>query len=157
MGNEQISDAGKLKTVQNFLRGNAEISYRSQNKKFIKKEEEKHLLNFASVQNLFYSGEISEEYFIAEGAEQKVYRFNDFQVIKTNGAIFYETWLDYFNNLLIHNYFFPATAYEFVGFAMIDNKLFAVVRQNFIVATEPTNLNIDTVFYLTEKFLNYDT
>ena len=201
-GNEQVGNAGKLKTVQNFLRRNAEISYGSQDKKSVKKEEEKHLLNFASAQNLFYSGEISEECFITEGAEQKVYRYNDFQVIKTNGAIFYETWLDYFNNLLIHNYFFSATAYEFMGFAVINSSLFSVVRQNFIVATEPTDLSsvklflefngfnnirnndyyntelgiifedlhdenvlsrnqvlffVDTVFYLTENFLNYGT
>ena len=140
-GNEQISDADKLKTVQNFFRRNAKIDYGSQDKKFVKREEEKHLLNLAATQNLLYSDEISEENFVAEGAEQKVYRFNDFQVIKINNAIFYETWLDYFNNLLIHNYFFPSTAYELLGFAVIDSKLFAVVRQNFIIATEPTDLN----------------
>ena len=153
-GNEQIGNAGKLKTAQNFLRRNAEIGYGSPDKKFIKREEEKHLLNFASVQNLFYSGEISEKYFITEGAEQKVYRFDDFQVIKTNDAIFYESWLDYFNNLLIHNYFFPATAYEFLGFSVMDSKLFAVVRQNFIVATEPTNLNSVKLFLEFNGFVN---
>jgi len=154
LGDEQIGDANKLKTVQNFLRRNAEISYGSQDKKSVKREEEKHLLNFASTQNLFYSGEISDAYFIAEGAEQKVYRFNDFQVIKINDAIFYETWLDYFNNLLIHNYLFPATAYEFMGFAVIDSKLFAVVRQDFIVATEPTDLNLVKLFLEFNGFSN---
>jgi len=47
-GNEQIGDADKLKTVQNFLKRNAEISYGSQDKKFVKREEEKCLLNFAA-------------------------------------------------------------------------------------------------------------
>ena len=149
-GNEQIGNKDKLKTVQNFLRGNAEIGYGSSDKKFVKREEEKCLLNFATAQNLFYGGEISNENFVTEGAEQKVYRFNDFQVIKTNDAIFYETWLDYFNNLLIHNYFFPATAYEFIGFKALENKIFAVVRQDFIVATEPTNL------ILVKQFLEFN-
>ena len=140
-GNEQVSDVDKLKTLQNFFRRDAKIDYGSQDKKFVKRKEEKCLLNLIATQNLLYLGEISEENFVAEGAEQKVYRFNDFQVIKINNAIFYETWLDYFNNLLIHNYFFPSTAYELLGFAVIDSKLFAVVRQNFIIATEPTDLN----------------
>jgi hypothetical protein len=153
-GNEQIGNADKLKTVQNFLRGNAEICYGSQDKKSVKREEKEQLLNFASAQNLYYSGEISEEYFVAEGAEQKVYWFNDFQVIKINGTIFYETWLDYFNNLLIHNYFFSATAYEFMGFAEIDKELYAVVRQNFIIATEPTNLNSVKLFLEYNGFSN---
>jgi hypothetical protein len=153
-GNGQIGSTSKLKTVQNFLRGNAKICYRSQDKKQFRKEEEKLLLDFASTQNLFYSGEISEKYFVAEGAEQKVYRFNDFQVIKTNNAIFYETWLDYFNNLLIHNYFFSATAYEFMGFAVIGDKLFAVIRQDFIIATEPTDLNLVKLFLEYNGFCN---
>ena len=154
LGNEQIGSAGKLKTVQNFLRGNAEIGYGGSNKKLIKREEEKLLLSFATTENLFYSGKIAEENFVAEGAEQKVYRFNDFQVIKTNDAIFYETWLDYFNNLLIHNYFFPSTTYEFIGFTVLDNKLFAVVRQDFIIATEPTDLNAVKLFLEFNGFSN---
>jgi hypothetical protein len=154
LGNGQISNANKLKTVQNFLRGNATICYGSQNKKSLKGEEEKHLLNFASTHNLFYSDTISEDYFIIEGAEQKVYRYNDFQVIKTNNAIFYETWLDYFNNLLIHNYFFSTTAYEFMGFTLIHDNLFAVVKQNFIVATESTDLNLVKHFLVFNGFDN---
>lgn len=46
LGNEQAGDAGKLKTVQNFLRGNAQIGYGSQEQKLVKKEEEKHLIDF---------------------------------------------------------------------------------------------------------------
>ena len=139
-GNEQIGNANQLKTIQNFLRRNAEISYGGSDKKSIKREEEKSILSFATTQNLFYSGELSEENFLAEGAEHKVYRYNHFQVIKINHAIFYETWLDYFNNLLIHNYFFPTTAYTIIGFKVLDNKLFAVVQQDFIAATEPTEI-----------------
>jgi hypothetical protein len=152
-GNEQVSDAGKLKVVQDFLAGDAGIGRCGKDKKLVKGEEEGRLLSFAAARGLFYSGEISEEDFVAEGAEQKVYRFNDFQVIKTNDAVFYETWLDYFNNLLIHNYFFPATAYEFMGFKVVGDKIFAVVRQDFIVATEPTDLSAVKRFL---KFNGFD-
>ena len=154
LGNEQIGNANQLKTMQNFLRRNAEIDYRSSDKKSVKREEEKSILSFVSSQNLFYSGEISERVFLAEGAEQKVYRYNNFQVIKINNAIFYETWLDYFNSLLIHNYFFPSTAYKIMGFKAIENKLFAVVQQDFIVATEPTDLNAVKQFLEFNNFKN---
>jgi len=72
LGNGQIGNTDKLKTVQNFLRGNEKIGYGSQRKKFIRKEEENYLLEFASDHNLYYLDEISEKYFVAEGAEQKV-------------------------------------------------------------------------------------
>ncbi|CAN5498521.1 hypothetical protein BH09BAC6_BH09BAC6_29240 [soil metagenome] len=62
------------------------------------------------------------------------------RVLKTNAGVFYECWRDYFNSLLIHNYFFPATAYAFLGFKFINNELHAVVRQEFIMTTEPTDL-----------------
>ena len=52
-GNGQIGNASKLKAVQNFLRGNAEICYGSQDKKQLRKKEEELLLDFASIQNLF--------------------------------------------------------------------------------------------------------
>ncbi|MDR1584968.1 MAG: hypothetical protein LBS07_02170 [Prevotellaceae bacterium] len=150
LGNEYVGNANQLKIVQNFLRGNAQISYGSQDKKFVKRQEEKYLINFAETNNLFYPGEISERNFVTEGTEQQVYRYNDFQVIKTNDSIFYETWYDYFNNLLVHNYFFPATSYEFSGFCKKGEKLFAVVCQDFIVATEPTDLNA------VKQFLEYN-
>lgn len=60
--------------------------------------------------------------------------------MKINDGIFYESWLDYFNNLLIHNYFFRSTAYDFLGFKMMDNVLFAVVKQEFIVSDEVVDL-----------------
>lgn len=154
LGDEQVGDAGKLKAVQNFLRRNAEIGYGSKEQKLVKKEEEKHLIHFATTQKLFYSGKISEENFVAEGAEQKVYRLNDTQIIKTNETIFYETWLDYLNSLLIHNYFFSATAYSFMGFVLIENTLSSVVRQDFIVANEPTNLNSVRQFLAFNGFQN---
>jgi len=76
-GNEQIGNEDQLKTVQRFLRRNAEICYGGTDKKSIKRKEEECLLNFAAANNLFYSCEISDNSFIAEGAEQKVYRFNE--------------------------------------------------------------------------------
>ena len=71
--------------------------------------------------------------FLSEGAEQRVYIQNDKSVLKLNDSIYYESWVDYFDNLLLNNYFFPDTAYELVGFyKSIDNVLYALVEQNYI-------------------------
>jgi hypothetical protein len=49
--------------------------------------------------------------------------------------------LDYFNNLLLNNYFFPDTAYSLKGFYLSDDKiLYAFVEQPYVKATHPTNL-----------------
>ena len=60
-------------------------------------------------------------------------------VIKLNDSIFYESWLDYFHNLIVHNFLFPQTAYKLIGFHIENNVLHAVVKQRFIETTEPTN------------------
>lgn len=44
----------------------------------------------------------------------------------------YTTWLEYFNSVVLHNLFFPATAYTFEGFTEIDKELHAVMRQDYI-------------------------
>ena len=61
-------------------------------------------------------------------------------VLKLNDGIYYATWLDYFYNLLLNNYFFPDTAYELLGFYREDKTLYAVVRQSFVKENEPTSL-----------------
>ncbi len=43
--------------------------------------------------------------FISAGAEQKVYLNGEKEVLKLNDAIYYASWLDYFYNLLLNNYF----------------------------------------------------
>jgi Serine/Threonine/Tyrosine Kinase found in polyvalent proteins len=55
--------------------------------------------------------------YIGEGAEQRVFLNDDGKsVTKQNDTIFYETWEDYLISLLIHNFLFPATAYQLLGF-----------------------------------------
>lgn len=141
-GNGPIGVENFIKTTQNHLRGNEISSQKLEKHKHFKSEEESELIQFIEENNLFYSPEIIPENYISEGAEQKVYRFDGEFVIKLNDSIFYESWLDYFNNLLIHNYFFESTQYQLLGFKVINQKLFAVVKQKFIVATEEVNLNL---------------
>jgi hypothetical protein len=151
---EPFGETGKLKKIQNFLRRNAETGAGVKKQEYLKSEEAAILIAFAKAEGLFYYNEILEKDFIGAGAEQRVFRYDDFSVIKTNDSIFYSSWLDYFNSLLIHNYFFPATAYEFIGFKIIQDILFAVVRQDFILATEPVNLEIVKNFLAYNGFEN---
>ncbi|WP_286862934.1 MULTISPECIES: hypothetical protein [Sphingobacterium] len=92
--------------------------------------------------------------FISEGAEQRVYKFDDLNVIKLNPSIFYEYWLDYFNSLLIHNFFFSSTNYDFLGFKIIDEQLYALVKQQFVIANETTDLQSVRSFLEYNSFRN---
>jgi hypothetical protein len=151
---EQVGRTSQLKKVQTFLRRHAETGSPAQNQKRFKSEETAELINFARQEKLFYEQTISEKDFISSGAEQRVYRLDETYVIKTNGSIFYACWLDYFNSLLIHNYYFPATAYTFIGFKIIDDELYAVVRQEFVSTTEATDLAAVKRFLTYNQFFN---
>ena len=153
-GDEQAGRTSQLKKTQTFLRRHAEASSFSKEQKYFKGEETAELIIFAHQEELFYEQSINEKDFLSSGAEQRVYRLDDEKVIKTNGSIFYECWLDYFNSLLIHNYYFPATAYTFLGFKIIDNNLHAVVQQEFVFTTELTDIAAVRKFLASNGFSN---
>ena len=70
----------------------------------------------------------------------------------TRDAIYYLSWIDYFNNLLLHNYFFEDTAYDLVGFTKINQQLFAVVEQKFVEITDKTDLTNVREFMIANGF-----
>ena len=90
LGDEPFGQRSTLKKAQSFLRGYAQASLDNQEQQYIKSKEAEAILVFAQEENLFYNCDIDESDFISEGAEQKVYRLNDSQIIKTNASIFYE-------------------------------------------------------------------
>jgi hypothetical protein len=119
-----------------------------------KAEEERALREYASINKLFINKEDLGT-FITEGAEQKVfYKENETTLYKIADAVFYITWIDYLNNLLLHNYFFPDTAYTLIGFMAEEDKLYAVLQQQFVLETEPTNLDIVKNHLLANGFLH---
>ena len=129
-----------IKAAAHHIRESQKTSGDTEKSEFSKKQEAKKLTEWIDSQNLWFC-EHDENRFIASGAEQRVYLYSDEKfVYKFNDTIFYEFWLDYFYSLLIHNYFFPQTAYELIGFYQEKEVLFAVVKQPFIEITEPTNL-----------------
>ncbi len=119
-----------------------------------KKQETEVLKDYISKNNLLFPVVAIENY-VSEGSEQKVYLKDGRNVIKLNDAIFYESWEDYLYSLLLHNFFFPDTAYELLGF-YLDNKgdVFAVVQQPFVRATEKTDLTEVKNFMEANGFIN---
>lgn len=154
LGDGPAGETNKLKKIQSFLRRHAETSFVSEKQQQFQGKETATILAYAADENLFYEQPINEIDFLAEGAEQRVYRFDGTHVIKTNGGVFYEFWLDYFNSLLIHNFFFPTTAYSFLGFKLIGDELYAVVKQEFVVTSESADLDAVKEFLKFNGFEN---
>lgn len=80
-------------------------------------------------------------------------------VVKFNDSIFYAYWLDYFHSLILHNYFFPDTAYTLLGFTTQFNtsgssQLYAIVQQDFVETNTPTDLQQVRNFMQNNGFVN---
>ena len=54
----------------------------------------------------------------------------------------------------MHNYFFPATAYELTGFLYEHGKLYAVVKQPYITSTASTDISAIKELMLQNGFIN---
>lgn len=117
-----------------------------------KDQEAARLINWVNESNLWFAT-IDESRFITRGFEQRVYLAEDVRyVFKLNDSVFYEHWLDYFHNLLIHNFLFPQTAYELIGFYLERENLHAVVKQPFIEITAPTDTSLVKEFLTANGF-----
>lgn len=121
------------------LRKSKEAGGNAEENEFTKDQEAAQLIEWIDQSGKWFN-QVDENRFIARGAEQRVYLAEDTRyVIKLNDSVFYEYWLDYFHNLLIHNFLFPQTSYQLMGFFKQNEILHAVVKQPFIEITEPTN------------------
>ena len=56
--------------------------------------------------------------------------------------------------MLLHNYFFPDTAYELVGFTKDNEILYAVVQQSYVSITSSTDLTKVKTFLTMNGFVN---
>lgn len=135
-------NAGKdlIQTAADYLRKSKKAGGKSEKSELFSKEQEaEELIAWIQLNNVWFESH-DESRFIARGAEQRVYLHVDERyVYKLNDSIFYEFWLDYFHSLLLHNYFFPQTCYQLIGFFIEDGQLFAVVQQPYIEISEPTD------------------
>jgi len=79
---------------------------------------------------------------LTRGGEAEVYlASNNRNVIKVNDAVYYATWLEFFNSIIIHNILFSDTAYNLLGFIEQENTLKVVLTQEFITSSAPVYLS----------------
>ena len=153
-GKSQVRHGDAIQAVASYLRRGKGTSITFESSKQIKIEEAKNIRQFCD-QNNFWNANIDITSFVSSGAEQKVYLHQDeFTVFKLNDSIYYLSWEDYFNNLLLNNFFFPDTAYKLVGFYESEEVLYAVVEQDFIKYDELTELEIVKKFLDENGFVN---
>lgn len=106
------------------------------------KAEQAKFLKYQSPINDWWVNDLPDESsFLTRGGEAKIYFAPDHRsVIKVNDAIYYATWLEFFNSIVIHNLLFVDTAYTFLGFVEKDDSLLAVLKQPFIPSDTPVDL-----------------
>lgn len=151
-GKKQVSQGNSIQTIANYLRRSKETSRNAQKGEFTKQEETEYLTKYISDNSLWVK-DLENYVYLSEGAEQKVYLAKDAtHVLKLNTSVFYEFWIDYFHSLLFHNYFFPDTTYELIGFCYDSEALCTVVKQNYIKADSLTDLENVTLFLNTNNF-----
>ncbi len=151
-GKSQNSESAIIQTIANYLRVRNKTSLIPQESKYFKIEETKDLIKFIQEHNLWVTIDLNS--YVSEGAEQKVYLKNESKVSKLNDSIYYTSWFDYLINLLVHNFFFPDTAYELAGFTEIEGVLYAVVEQPYVTITEATDLKKVKLFFESNGFIN---
>lgn len=102
--------------------------------------EENALKTWAQTNGLWISEQDFKNQFasrkIGAGAEQQVYLHpNGREVIKANTGTYHGNWLEFFNRLLCHAIFFPATKYATVGFTSIEGTFAVIIQQQFALLT----------------------
>lgn len=152
-GKSSVRFGGTLQSITGYLSNCSGTSGAFEDQKRFKKQEEERLISFITAHHLWLNNLDFSQY-VSEGAEQRVYLKDTRHVIKLNDAIYYSCWLDYFQNLLLHNYFFPDTAYEILGFTLDGDQLYCVIQQNFVSTTEVTDILHVKAFMAANGFRN---
>lgn len=152
-GKSEVRFGAVVQTIAGYLNNGASPGAAIEDAKRFKEQEEQRLESFISDNNLWIA-DVDFAQYVSEGAEQKVYLKDPDNVLKLNDAIYYSSWRDYFYNLLLHNYFFPDTAYNLRGFTKETNTIYAVVEQAFVSITEHTDLNQVRAFMGSNGFEN---
>ena len=110
-------------------------------KSIIKKEQVRFLEEFASWNGYWVRDLPPDELYLTEGGEAKVYLHPDGRhVVKLNDGVYYATWLEYFNSVVIHNLLFPATAYTFLGFVAATDAFLVMMQQPYISSDATADL-----------------
>lgn len=121
----------------------------------IKKEQAELIEQFCKEKGLWVDELPPEDKFLAAGGEAKVY-FNttDLTVTKLNDGVYYATWLEFLNSVLLHNVIFNNTSYTLKGFTKNNDHLLAVLIQPFVACDEQADLNDISEFLGYNGFIN---
>lgn len=152
-GPSERANGDLIQTIASILTRGKSSSIEDKDSKFVKRNEEELLKKFAFNNELIKS-QPKESIYLSEGCEQKVFLVDGEIVLKQNDAIFYSTWLEYFQSIQLHNLFFPATAYSLVGFCREGDKFFALVTQKFVANANAANLSEVKSFMELNGFVN---
>jgi hypothetical protein len=152
-GKSEVRHGKVIQAIADYLRKGETTSSEIKGSKFFKAQEKQRLATYIS-ENRLWVDELDPSQYVSEGAEQKVYLHNQKSVYKLNDSIFYNSWLDYFHNLLLDNAFFEDTAYQLLGFYKKEQCIYAVVEQPFVESTSPTDLNQVKSFLNNNGFSN---
>ena len=151
-GKSKVRFGTIIQTIARYLSDGEGTGKATENEKQCKKQETERLEDFIFTNNLLIKVDLTQ--YVSEGAEQKVYLKDNEHVLKLNDSIYYSTWKDYFYNLLLHNYFFPDTAYNLIGFTKDNDILYAVVQQSYVSISTTTDLALVKEFLTLNGFKN---
>lgn len=114
-GKSEVRYGGTIQAITSYLGKGPQPGSEIKNSKQLKEQETKRLEKYI-LENKLWITDIDFTKYVSEGAEQKVYLKDSNHVLKLNDSIYYNSWRDYFYNLLLHNFFFEDTAYRLIGF-----------------------------------------
>lgn len=124
-------------TIRNLLCRSFEtgptVKSKFESRAIIKEKQAQFLKEYAIAQDIWMEAIPEGCVYLAKGGEATVFLAADNRnVIKVNDAIYYATWLEYLNSILIHTLLFPETAYLLLGFTQTDRGLSIVLVQPFV-------------------------
>ncbi len=152
-GKSEVRFGTIIQTIACYIDNGTSTGSTAKGSKQFKEQEAKRLENFISEHKLWVN-DIDFSQYISEGAEQRVFLKDSDHVLKLNDSVYYSSWQDYFYNLLLHNFFFPDTAYDLKGFINEGNVLYSVVEQPYVLITENTYLSLVKSFMSLNGFQN---
>jgi hypothetical protein len=118
-GKNQVRYGAAIQAITGYLRNGTQSGSKVEITKQIRQQETKKIEDYISQESLWINS-IDFSQYVSEGAEQRVFFKDSYHVLKLNDAIYYTLWVDYFVNLLFHNFFFLYTAYDLTDF---DNDI----------------------------------
>lgn len=136
-GNELEGAKDPCTTARNYLCSrfgtSRAVKEEFQSKSLIKEEQVALLKSYARDNGLWLATLPHNSQYLTRGGESLIYLTDSTRhVLKVNDAVYYATWGEYLDSLMLHNIFFPNTAYSLTGFMEHEHELCAVLQQPYV-------------------------